>query len=178
MATDWVKDKQWSDQFLSEVKAIVGATLIGEAPVEEDQERNTDLIVLKMDAIRIACRIRRNSYLVAYADEFTVRAGRPRGAKTELTKIIEGWGDYVFYGFASADECRLAAWLVGDLNVFRLWFNRQIVACGGEPPGSYKQNYDGSSSFAAFNVRELPDTFIVAHKKATKQPCIGDSQAF
>ena len=118
--TDWKADKRWSDRFLPEIKAILGTHLIGEPPVEEDAERNTDLMVLKMEAVRIGCRIRRHKYLVAFGNEFTIRAGRPSGAKTELAKIVEGWGDYFFYGFSNAEHHELAAWFLGDLRVFRL----------------------------------------------------------
>lgn len=41
-----------------EIKSVLGMRLIGEPPIEEDRERNTDLIVLKMEAVRVGCRIR------------------------------------------------------------------------------------------------------------------------
>lgn len=154
----WEKDKRWSDQFMDEIKSILGIHLIGEPPVEEDQERNTDLIVLKMDSVRIACRVRRNEYAVRYGEEFTVRAGRPSGIKTELTKIIEGWGDYFFYGFG--DESKLSKWTLADLNVFRLWYNQQLFL--GNHPGIKQNNDDGSSYFFAFRWDELPCNFIIA----------------
>lgn len=155
----WENDKKWSDQFLPEIKAILGVHLIGEPPLEEDQERNTDLIVLKMDAVRIGCRIRRSKYLKLYSDEFTIRAGRPSGTKTELTKIIEGWGDYFFYAFAE-ESTGLAKWLLCDLKVFRLWYNRQLFQ--GDKPGMGKNNNDGSSNFLAFKIKHLPNNFVVA----------------
>ena len=98
--SEWQKDKRWSDRFLPEIKRILGEHLISEPPIEEDAERNTDLMVLRLDAVRIGCRVRKYEYLKQYGDEFTIRAGRPTGAKTELTKIIEGWGNYFFYGFS------------------------------------------------------------------------------
>jgi hypothetical protein len=104
----WQADKRWSDKFLRDIKRILGEHLIGEPPMEEDAERNTDLIVLRMDAVRIGCRVRKHKYRDSYQDEFTIRAGRPSGVKTELAKIIEGWGDYFFYGFSNEDETGLA----------------------------------------------------------------------
>ena len=135
---------------MEEIKAILGVHLIGEPPVEEDAERNTDLIVLKMEAVRIGCRIRRFPYHAKYGDEFTIRAGRPSGVKTELTKIIEGWGDYFFYGFSDEDERRLLSWRLGDFKAFRLWFNRQLVVNHGVIPGAARVNGDKSSNFSAF----------------------------
>lgn len=154
-------DWKWADKFLPDIKRILGECLIATAPIEDDAERNTDLIVLKLDAVRIGCRIRRYSYLLRYPDEFTIRAGRPSGAKTELAKIIEGWGDYFFYGFANETESGLARWTLGNLKVFRLWFNRYMATNHGMLPGIEQFNGDGSSVFRAFSWCELPDEFIV-----------------
>lgn len=158
----WEQDKKWSDKFLPEIKRILGEHLIDEPAIEEDQERNTDLIVLRMEAVRVGCRIRRFKYLQQYADEFTIRAGRPSGIKTELTKIIEGWGSYFFYGFSDEQEIGLSKWMLCNLNVFRLWFNRELKTNNGKTPGTKKPNKDNSSFFVAFKVDALPKNFIVA----------------
>ena len=159
---DWKKDKRWSDKFLPEIKQICGIYLIGEAPAEEDQQRNTDLIVLKMEAVRIACRIRRNEYFVRYPDDITIRSDRPSGNVTELAKIISGWGDYMFYGFSDIKELKLCDWKLCDLKVFRTWFATKIIKNEGVLPGVEKNNYDGSSDFRAFDINKMPDGFIIA----------------
>lgn len=164
--TAWQHDKRWSDRFLTEMKSILGIYLIGEPPVEEDQERNTDLMVLRMDAVRIGCRIRRHNYL-NYADEFTIRAGRPSGVKTELTKIIEGWGDYFFYGFSDKQEQHLAHWILGDLKAFRIWYSRALANNQGQAPGMRQTNGDMSSFFYAFKWADIPG-FIVANSHIHK----------
>ena len=158
----WKDDKKWSDKFLPEIKKILGQHLIGEPPFEEDQERNTDLIVLKMDAVRIGCRVRRYNYFSNYGNEFTVRAGRPSEVKTELTKIIEGWGDYFFYGFSNIDETGFIKWTLFTLNEFRLWYNRYLIKNNGATPGQKNNNTDNSSYFLAFKINDLPPSFIVA----------------
>ena len=161
MSQDWQIDKNYADKSLTEVKRIIGGALIGAAPIEEDRERNTDLIVLKMEAVRIACRIRRPKFYDSpqYREEFTIRSGRPNGIKTELAKVIEGWGDYFFYGFAGEEA--LQAWLLGDLRVFRLWFNQRLRTDKGKCPGTTMRNHDGSSDFMVFKISELPPEFIV-----------------
>lgn len=165
---DWERDKEWSDRFLTEIKSILGVHLIGEPPAEEDAERNTDLMVLRMDAVRIGCRIRKNNYLGRYGDEFTIRAGRPSGAKTELTKIIEGWGDYFFYGFSDPSEGCLARWTLADMRVFRRGYARMLAKSGARVmPGIAKSNTDGSS-FAAFRWSDFPPEFIVASSPLDK----------
>lgn len=160
----WQSDKARTDKFLPELKRICGEFLIGEAPQEDDAQHNTDLIVLKLDAVRIACRVRTHKYIEKYGDEFTIRSERPHGVKTELTKIIEGWGDYILYGIANAEDAGLDVWVLGDLRVFRLWFNRQLVARHGKAPGIEQANGDGSSNFRAFQIDEMPMGFIVARK--------------
>ena len=155
-------DKRWSDRVLPEIKGIIGAHLITEPPFEEDAERNTDLMVLRLDAIRIGCRVRKFKFSDAYPDEFTIRTVRPSGTQTELGKIIEGWGDYFFYGFADAQESGLFSWALCDLKVFRSWFSRELVRDKGKMPGQQRSNHDGSSSFAAFDIKDLPESFVVA----------------
>src|SRR3990167_9164949 len=100
MRPDVSRDCQWQRACLPEMKRIVGECLIGEAPLEEDARRNTDLIVLRLEAVRVGCRVRRAIYLARYGHEFTIRQDRPSGAQSELEKIVAGWGDYLLYGFA------------------------------------------------------------------------------
>lgn len=165
MTEQWEKDKEKADKYLSEIKQILGLYLIGTAPIEEDQERNTDLIVLRMEAIRIACRMRGYEYYIKWPDDITIRSLRPSGVKTELTKIVEGWGDYFFYGFSNAKETVLHAWRLCDLKVFRLWFSRTLIPLqSGGIPGIRKSNKNGSSDFRVFNTNEMPRDFIVADK--------------
>lgn len=154
------QDFDWQRKLIPEVKRVLANYLIAEAPFEEDARHNTDLIVLKLDTIRVACRLRRYEYAARYGDQFTIREGRPSGVKTELSKVLEGWGDYIFYGFASKDMSSLAGWLLGDLSVFRLWHHQMLWS--GRRPGDRRANPDGSSSFVAYRVSNLPPTFVLA----------------
>ncbi len=159
----WESDKKWSDKYLPEIKQILGLYLISEPPIEEDQERNTDLTVLKMDTIRIGCRIRKHYYFEHYPHDFTIRSDRPSGNITELAKIIQGWGQYLFYGFSDEQEKALCAWHIIDLNIFRLWWSTEIINRKGVKPGVEKPNSDGSSCFRAFDIRVMPDHSVFAH---------------
>lgn len=155
------KDYGWQRPLLGRVKQIIANYLITEAPFEEDAKRNTDLIVLTVEAKRIAVRLRRYEYAGRYGNQFTIRSSRPSGTTTELAKVISGWGDYLFYGFASADDpYDLSRWLLGDLHIFRLWHSRQLYR--GRMPGSPQVNGDGSSGFHAYRIADLPADFIVA----------------
>ena len=157
---DWEKDKRWSDKYFPEIKRALGEYLICEpTDFNEDRDRNTDLTVFDIRAVRIACRIRKEAYREKYGHEFTIRSGRPTGRETELAKIIRGWGDYLFYGFA--DEHRLIQWLIGDLNAFRIWHSRELARNKGALPGVSHSNFDGSSDFISYDKDIIPG-FIVA----------------
>lgn len=157
------RDFDWQRGLIPEIKRILANYLIAEAPAAEDMQRNTDLIVLKLDTVRVACRLRRYKYLASYGDQFTIRTSRPSGAQTELSKMLSGWGDYIFYGFATPDGTALDAWLLGDLSVFRLWHHRELWA--GGRPGEERSNGDGSSDFRAYRIDALPSNFVVSRKR-------------
>jgi len=169
---NYEQSKKWSDRFQPEIKAILGVHLLAELP-DEDRHRNTDLIVFTCGTTRIACRVRRGTYAAAYTNEFTIRMERPSGAKSELTKIVESWGDWLFYGFADETENHIAQWFLGDLNVFRLWFTRYGYANAGKLPGTTHRNSDNSSSFLAIDRRHLPSEFIIAQGEGIA--CVSDS---
>lgn len=152
---------------MPEIKQILGLYLIGEPPQEEDRLRNTDLIVLHMEAVRIAVRVRKHSFLKTHPNEFTVRLGRPNGHKPELTKILEGWGRYFFYGFSDADEFKLAQWTLADLNAFRVGFQRLLIKDAGRIPGELRSNRDGSGDFRAFRWLDFPDIIVASFDAET-----------
>lgn len=91
-----------------------------------------------------------------------VKYSRPSHVKCELTKIIEGWGDYFFYAFATGDETGFIQWVLCRLNVFRVWFNRYLATHKGRMPGVLQENGDKSSDFYAYKLRDMPQDFIVA----------------
>ena len=163
------RDFQWQGRLLPRVKQVILAALpnvatIAEASFEEDAKHNTDL-VLKIEATRVSCRLRRSEYTLRYPDEFTIRSGRPSGAQTELAKMLSGWGDYVFYGFADPGDVDLTAWFLGDLKVFRLWHHRSLTALpAGRAPGSERTNKKDGTKFRAYRISELPPEFVVARQ--------------
>ena len=159
--SNWEAYKSWSDQYIPEIKKCLSEVLIGEpSEVCEDRDHNTDLCVLDLKPKRVACRVRDDKYRERYGDEFTIRTNVPSGNKSELAKIIEGWGDYIFYGFA--DDEGLTQWFIGDLSVFRYWFTHTLALMDkGECPGAKQVNHDGSSGFRAFKKDEI-EGFIVA----------------
>jgi hypothetical protein len=152
----WEQEKKWSDRFIPEIKSILGQCLMRCGDIEEDAMENTDLITLILDPVRVACRVRRNKYL-QYIGEFTVRAALPTGVPTELEKILDGYGDLLFYGFCDTAEQALVYWRLLDLDVFRDVY-RHPLGYTGEP----RTNTDRSSDFRAFRINRFPASLVVA----------------
>ena len=166
---NWELSKAWSDQFLPEIKHILGELLIREADAAEDALRNTDLLTLAFQGqLRIACRIRRHRYLQDHPNEFTVRCFLRSGRQTEFDKLLQGWGDLLFYGFANETETGLARWFVGDLAIFRRWLWTHYER-HGQWPGIVHQNTDGSSRFRVFSVCDVDPQFVLAHSRPTER---------
>ncbi len=165
----WTTQKVWSDQFLPEMKHILGEALIHEADVKEDALRNTDLVTLAMQGQqRIACRIRRHRYLKDHFQEFTLRCSLRSERQTEFDKLLQGWGDFLFYGFANETETGLAQWFIGDLEIFRRWL-RHHHDRHGEWPGVVVGNSDGSSRFRVFSLRDMDPRFVIKQGQQRQQ---------
>lgn len=146
-------DRKWSDQYIPLIKRLVGPYLLEESNLQVDQKEATDLIVMSVGRQQIACRVRRPKYWPRYASQFTIRARRKSGAKTELRKIIEGFCDLMFYGFAlDGAQIGFSEWYLINLRHWRshLIFSREVIKRGTT------QNPDGETSFEWFEIRSFP----------------------
>lgn len=160
----WREDKKKSDRFIPHIKSILGQEFIGEASYDDDATKNTDLIVLRIEPIRFACRVRAHHYYQKYPNEFTIRSRRPSGQQTEFYKILAGFGDFFFYGFSNEIETRVDHWVLVDLSEFRkyLWKCHSSTPIGGKHPWekNVKSNNDNSSDFIPFDWRYLPRQIV------------------
>ena len=115
-------DWEWSDQYIERANQLIGPHLLKPSTLHQDRQEAKDLVVLSANGISIACRIRREDTLSEYHDEFTIRSRRVRHdgskIKTELHKIIDGWCDWMFYGFALGED-NIWPWHIISLHVFR-----------------------------------------------------------
>ena len=149
----YAEDRRWSDRFLPQIKQIIGPYLLGESLFEMDTKMATDLIILRAKNIDIACRVRRPGYSNKYPNQFTIRSGRDSGAKTELEKIVNGFGDWMFYGHSDLNEIFVNIWNLINLASFRAHLirnhNRQSLRMGT------KSNGDGTS-FTWFDIDSFP----------------------
>ena len=147
-------DRNWSDRFLPTIRQIVGPLLITPAPLDLDQKEATDLIILTARDMRIACRIRRPGYADRYGHQFTMRSRRHvSGGKTEIQKIVDGFGDWMFYGHAWDHAGPwLKRWMVIDLAVWRQQIKQRLESIDWEE----RRNRDQETSFVSFDVRSFP----------------------
>jgi len=159
--SNWKDDYRWSALFDRQVKMAIGPHVIGNASIEDDQDRATDL-VLATDRVRIACRIRRWTKQACdrWGDQFTIRSQRPGGTKTELAKILDGWGDMFFYGWGCAQSVRLREWSLIDLSVFRSWY-LEAASRGKNVRATEVSNGDGTRG-EAFWIGHLPKGGVIA----------------
>lgn len=153
MAT-FKEDFSWQEKFLPAVKNIVGPLLLEPAPLELDMKEATDMMLLRARDMRIGCRIRRAGFADRYPWQFTLRSKRDSGAETEVAKIINGWGDWIFYGHATMNELdSLCRWFVIDLDAWRSHMirNKKPIERGETSNG------DGTS-FMWFDILSFPRT--------------------
>jgi hypothetical protein len=148
------RDREWSDRFIPHIKKIVGPLLLEEAPVDLDRTQATDLIVFRARDLRIAARIRRPGFFPQFGAEFTLRCARDNGVKTELAKVIEGWGDWFLYGHSDSAEACVEHWMTVDLSAFRAALIRANMNGDTRLVYDTKPNGDGTS-FRAFDVRSF-----------------------
>ncbi len=147
-------NRHWSDQILHEIKSIVGGHILQAAPDPLDHFQATDLLMLDAKDMRIAARVRRHGYASRYPHQFTIRANLPTGAETELSKIVNGHGDWMFYGHAGPDGQSINAWWLIDLRAFRAALIRHRTAGAFLHMGD-KRNADGTC-FKWFDIRSFP----------------------
>lgn len=151
--SEFKRDFEWQSQFLPEIRRVVGPLLLEPAPLDLDMKEATDLLVLRARDMRIGCRMRRVGYAERYGYEFTIRARRDSGAETELSKITEGWGDWLFYGHAGNQWGEIARWMLVDLHAWRAHMIRS-----GRKAGNPQNMPNGDGTyFKAFDVRRFPE---------------------
>lgn len=155
-----VKDWDWSDRYLPQVRAILLENLhkmieIKIASREADTNYATDL-TLSTSGGDIAVRIRRADCRFR---DLTIRAMRDSGAKTELTKIREGNPRWYFYAWEDNGGA-LAEWIIVDLD--------KVRAAGMLNNLPLQSNHDGTW-FVSIKARDLYLRGCLIAYQSTKQ---------
>jgi hypothetical protein len=157
--SNWVEEKNWSDKFEDQIKAVIAKRYIVRSSREEDRKQAHDLKVYVVDGLpQIAVRVRRFCYYEQYGDEFTIRTSAQPGMQSELKKIVSGWCQVYVYCFANEQEDGLHSWVMLDMLHFRSWYSDQLKL--GKTPGKHSVNQDGSE-FQVFKVDAIPFAVIM-----------------
>lgn len=101
--TDFESSFKWTQRFIPKIKEILAPRVIRVSNDKEDRTEATDLLTLRADGLRIACRVRRPGYSdhPQFRQEVTITFRRETGSACEYDKMIKGgWGDWFFYAHA------------------------------------------------------------------------------
>jgi hypothetical protein len=152
------EDRYMSDQFIPDLRRIIGTQIVNVSSFELDAKGATDLIVFRSNDLHIAARVRSPEYLIRWPHDITIRSDRPSGAETELSKIINGFGHWFIYGFDSGDGRTLSKWSIVSLNAFRAALIRN--SWPGLPvkitPKEH-ENKEEKTKFFSFDIRQFPN---------------------
>lgn len=138
-------------RFAKIIKCILGCCFIGQ-DVTHDKLQATDFEVFTVKPFTVAVRLRRYPYFLHYPHEFTIRWKRPSGVTTEIDKIRQGFGDYLFYGFVNEQEKKIIQYFIGDLAVFRAIDPAPFKICPNDPL---------DSELAAYQLSQFPPGFVI-----------------
>ena len=81
-------DRAWSDRFIPAIKRIVGPHLLEPSSLKVDTEQAADLTVLTGRNLTIAARVRKPGWAKSHPFEFTLRAHRTSGARTDRKSVV------------------------------------------------------------------------------------------
>jgi hypothetical protein len=147
-------------RFAPAIRAIVGPCLLVPTPLSIDRSQAADFMVLTGRDVTIGARVRRNQYAATFAHEFTLCASTHNGTPSEYDKIVAGFGDWFFYGFADTHDGKppgFVVWYLLDLHAWRAALIRRApIKC------TLKTNPHSGKQFAAFDVTTFGDDLIIA----------------
>jgi hypothetical protein len=165
----YASDRQWADGFEPQIRAIIGPLMVRGASFRLDTKEATDFIVYTIKSGprkdqpvgKVAARLRRPGVFYGHSPrsqvywgyQFTIRTLRDSGVETELSKIMNGFGDWYFYGHV---EQRLVRhWMVLDLEIFRE---------NEADPHVFREEQDNRDGtyFSAYDVRTFPNDILIA----------------
>ena len=148
----------FSDQLIMRAFPVLGKNFVRIAPEFKDMNENVDLEVLATD---VAFRVRKWEDR-CYKGDFTIRSKVKSGRKTELDKIISGFGRYLFYAISNKNKDGFHCFALIDLNVFRSIFYKTVMENKGEIPLKWKERANGDGSyFRPFKYTEFPDSLLI-----------------
>lgn len=127
-----------------------------ESTEEQDTKQATDFIIVAKKKT-IAARVRRNN--CTYRD-LTIRTRSRYGYRTEIDKLLDGWGDLYFYGWEGKDN-KINDYILVDIQKMR---ESGFLASISNRP--HISNGDGTQ-FANISIMELKQYDCLIHNGVT-----------
>lgn len=147
------ENRAWSDRFIPRMRELIGPHLLAPSSLDQDTKQAVDLVVLRGRDMSVACRVRRPGFADKYPRQFTLRSKLDSGVMTEFRKVVYGWGDWLFYGHATADELDIYPWWLIDLSAFRAHLIAEVY--GKRIRQGSEDNHDGTR-FQWFDIDSFP----------------------
>jgi len=143
----------WADSYLPEVEQILRENInllvsIKIAPMEDDTQRATDMIIDIEGEGQVAVRLRRLKFR-----DFTIRS--KAGGRTEIDKIRDGFARWYVYGWI--ENNMIDEWILVDLDQVRkenMLDNRRTI-----------NNKDGITGFISISLKELREKNCILSEK-------------
>lgn len=162
--SDYETNKNWSDNFIPEIIAILQGcfwpyTFVIGTP-EEDQDECCDFKGTYKDKkdIIISSRVRGQDFWIKYPNDITLNENiSTTTGKNEIFKIIvDRYADYYFIGFAHGIEFKLIDWKIYLLDPFRNWalYRAWIL---GKIPGIYHEHHITKHPFRSYDMSQIPN---------------------
>ena len=106
----------------------------------------------------LATRQRLGHEIIGHAHAIQIHALAKLGRETEFVKIAKGWGDWLFYGFASDPAPTIEPWVLIDLKAFRFHLIRDFSSKKRRIRWGEQHNRDNWTHFFWFAIESfLPD---------------------
>jgi len=162
--TDFRSSFESSKRWNPIIKRIVGPYLLRDSTLVEDTTEATDLIVLRAEGVRVACRVRNHNggYASRYPWDITMTCQRETGSKCEWDKMILGdLGDWFFYGHGNSSCDDIEHWFLVDLGIARPY----LRSGNWIKKGPNKDVPGKRCWFYAFNAQRFPiSSAIIAQR--------------
>jgi hypothetical protein len=159
---------RWQSQFADQVVRIIAPYLITVSRPHVDKNENGDFEIVFPRNGTVGCRLRTPD-CERFVGDVTFRARSKNGGKTEMTKIVEGYGDFFFYGHVNKQNT-IWHWYLLDYTKLRAIFIRRPYLLHKQQI----QNRDGTK-FIVFNAEnEIPEAIIGQSTESPTAATAGD----
>lgn len=148
------RNYEWQLQYEPAVFDVLAHHVFARASFRQDTKQATDAVLYCARGSTFALRIRRPHYAADFPNDVTFRC-HSNDHRTELAKVLDGYGDMMLYAFAHEDgPPKLNGWTLLDLRAFRM---------ARLPTPSPISNGDGTA-FVAFKTHRLPRGVVIARE--------------